>query len=277
MLRKRDILPWDTAAMRIAPLVRLLLLALPALVSEIRAAQADSVIRVMSYNIHHGEGIDRKLDLERIAKLILDAKADVVGLQEVDRGVERTNRRDLPAELSRLTGMEVIFSRNITYQGGEYGNAVLTRFPVKRWHNTHYRMLRPGEQRGLLQLVLEIGGREVVFMNTHIDYRPDDSERVLNADEIKAAVAAAGSRPVILVGDFNTLPGTPTHEKIKRFLTDTWEVVGVGPGLTIPVTKPSKRIDYIFVSRETVEPVKMEVLHSIASDHLPVVAELRLR
>lgn len=234
-------------------------------------------LRVMSYNIHHGEGIDKRLDLERIAKLILDAKADVVGLQEVDRWVERTQRRDLPAELSKLTGMAVIFSRNITYQGGEYGNAVLTRFPVKRWQNTHYRMLRPGEQRGLLQLVLEISGREVLFMNTHIDYRPDDAERLINADEIKAAIERAGDLPVILVGDFNTLPGTPTHEKIKRFLTDSWERVGQGPGFTIPAAKPSKRIDYIFVSAATVEPLKMEVLSSPASDHLPVVADLRLK
>ena len=70
-------------------------------------APADTV-RVMSYNIHHGEGIDQVLDLERIAKLILDAKADIVGLQEVDRGVERTAKRDLPAELAKLTGKEIL-------------------------------------------------------------------------------------------------------------------------------------------------------------------------
>lgn len=239
-------------------------------------AQAPVTVRVMSYNIHHGEGIDRKLDLERIAKLILDAKADLVGLQEVDRGVERTARRDLPAELAKLTGMAVVFERNITYQGGEYGNAVLSRFPVRRSENTHYRMLRPGEQRGLLQVVLSISGRDVLFLDTHLDFRPDDAERLSNVEEIQQVVSAAGTMPVILVGDFNTVPETATHQKIKAFLSDAWELVGQGPGFTISAAKPSKRIDYVFISRPAIEALRMEVLSSIASDHLPVLAELRL-
>jgi endonuclease/exonuclease/phosphatase family metal-dependent hydrolase len=232
---------------------------------------------VMSYNIHHGEGLDKRVDLDRIAKLITDAKADIVGLQEVDRGCERTQKRDLPAELAKLTGLHVVFEKNIPYQGGEYGNAILTRFPVKSSKNTHYKMLRPGEQRGVLQLVLDVHGRDVIFMNTHIDYRPDDAERVMNADELKQIVAAAGGKPVILVGDFNSIPGSRTHTMVKAFLTDAWEAVGKGDGFTIPVRKPAKRIDYIFISRATIEPLRMEVLRSEASDHLPVTAELRLK
>src|SRR6267143_4106500 len=89
--------------------------------------------RVMTYNIHHGEGLDGKVDLLRIADLIKHESADIVALQEVDKGVERTPRRDFPDELAALTGMTCVFSNNYSYQGGEYGNAVLTRFPVKRW------------------------------------------------------------------------------------------------------------------------------------------------
>jgi endonuclease/exonuclease/phosphatase family metal-dependent hydrolase len=255
---------------------RLLLLPLLVLSTALAAAPA-ATVRVLCYNIHHGEGIDQKLDLERIAKVITDARADIVALQEVDRGCTRTQKRDLPAELAQLTGLTAYFEKNLDYQGGEYGNAVLTRFPIKRAKNTHYKMLRPGEQRGVLQLVLDVHGREVLFMNTHIDHRPDDSERLINADELRDIVAAAGRMPVILCGDFNTVPGSRTHEKLKAFLTDSWEVVGKGPGFTIPVLKPAKRIDYVFISRETVEPLKMEVIHSIASDHLPVFAELRLK
>ncbi len=240
-------------------------------------ARMPATLLVMTYNIHHGEGLDRKLDLERIAKLITDANADLVGMQEVDRGVQRTSKRDLPAELAKLTGMRVVFERNISYQGGEYGNAVLTKFPVRHVRNTHYTMLRPGEQRGLLQVRLDVRGRDVLFMTTHLDYRPDESERLLNADELKTIVAAAGDMPVILCGDFNAVPASRPIEKIKAFLTDAWEVVGHGGGFTIPAAKPAKRIDYIFVSAATVQPVKIEVLKSIASDHLPVVAELRLK
>jgi endonuclease/exonuclease/phosphatase family metal-dependent hydrolase len=234
-------------------------------------------LRVMTYNIHHGEGIDQKLDLERIAQLIKDHRADVVALQEVDRGVLRTQKRDLPAEFAKLTGLTVAFENNFHYQGGEYGNAILTRFPIKRTTNTHYKMIRTGEQRGVLQLVLDVQGREVLFMNTHIDYRPDDAERVMNVAELKGMVAAAGKTPVILCGDFNALPESRTIAGVKEFLADTWELVGKGPGLTIPVTKPTKRIDYIWITPASIVPEKIEVLKSIASDHLPVMAELRLR
>lgn len=234
-------------------------------------------LRVMSYNIHHGEGLDKRVDLERIAQLIREARADVVGLQEVDRGCERTQRRDLPAELARLTGMHVHFEKNIPYQGGEYGNAVLSRFPIKRARNTHYQMLRPGEQRGVLQLVLDVGGREILFLDTHLDYRPDDSERLLNVQELQEMVRGVGAMPVIMVGDFNATPESRTIANVKAFMTDAWDVVGQGNGFTIPVRKPAKRIDYIFVTPATVEPLKIEVLRSEASDHLPLIAELRLK
>ena len=146
-----------------------LILAIATLLVGCTAAQAKSspkTFRVMTYNIHHGEGLDGKVDLLRIAQLIKEQSADIVALQEVDKGTERTQRRDFPAELAALTGMTCIFNNNYNYQGGEYGNAVLSRFPVKFWMNTHYKMLREGEQRGLLRLVIEVNGRPVTFMNT---------------------------------------------------------------------------------------------------------------
>lgn len=241
------------------------------------AQPAPATLRVMSYNIHHGEGLDKKIDLARIARVILDAQVDVAGLQEVDRGVERTQRRDLPAELAQLTGMRVAFENNYPYQGGEYGNAILTRLPLKRVKNTHYKMLRPGEQRGVLQVVLDLHGRDVLFLDTHIDYRPDETERLMNVEELKAIVAAAGATPVILVGDFNATPESRTIGNLRAFLGDTWAAVGTGPGFSIPVRKPAKRIDYIWITPASIEPLRMEVLHSEASDHLPVVAALRLK
>lgn len=237
----------------------------------------DMTFRVLTYNIHHGEGLDQKIDLERIADLIKREKADIVALQEVDKGVERTARRDFPAELAKLTGMTVYFDRNIIYQGGDYGNAVLTRFPIKRKKNTHYKMLREGEQRGVQQLVLNVQGKELLFLNTHIDYRPDNSERLINADELKEIVKRAGRMPVVLCGDFNDFPASKLHQKISSFLTDTWELIGTGDGFTIPAANPRNRIDYIWISGQTLEPVKIEVLKSDASDHLPVLGEFRLR
>ena len=237
---------------------------------------AEQTLRVMTYNIHHGEGLDGKVDLERIATLIKEQRADIVGLQEVDKGVERTAKRDLPAELAKLTGMTCIFSNNYHHQGGEYGNAVLTRFPVKSWTNRHYKMLRPGEQRGILQLILDVHGRELVFMNTHIDYRPDDSERLSNVEEIRELLKTYAGKPVVLTGDFNDTPESRTCTRLAEMFTDSWAAAGQGDGFTIPVKQPRKRIDYIWLSKGApLEAKSISVLQSEASDHLPVIAELR--
>ncbi len=235
-------------------------------------------LRVMTYNIHHGEGLDGKVDLLRIAQLIQREGADIVALQEVDKGVARTARRDFPAELAALTGMACVFSNNFAFQGGEYGNAVLTRFPVLRVANTPYQMLREGEQRGLMQLVLEVHGRELVFMNTHIDYRPDDAERMLNVGEIETRLKQYAGRPIILSGDFNTTPDSRVCRRLNEKFDDTWARVGQGDGFTIPAEQPAKRIDYIWIAKDkSLVPLKVWVPRSDASDHLPVVAEFDFR
>src|SRR3954468_2494324 len=87
-------------------------------------------VRVLSYNIHHGEGVDGKLDLERIAAVINAVEPDLVALQEVDQRVARTRLIDEPADLARLTKMHVAFGANLALQGGHYGNAVLSRWPI---------------------------------------------------------------------------------------------------------------------------------------------------
>ena len=241
-------------------------------------AATPKTFRVMTYNIHHGAGVDGKIDFQRIADLIKREQADIVALQEVDKGVERTARRDCPAELAALTGMTCVFSNNFHFQGGEYGNAVLTRFPIKGWTNRHYQMLRPGEQRGLLQVVLDVHGRELVFLDTHIDYRGDDAERLVNAAEMLEVIQAYRGRPIILCGDFNDTPGSRTHQKLAEAFTDTWTAAGAGDGFTIPAEKPNKRIDFIWLSKDSaLEATKAWVPASLASDHLPVVTEFRWR
>lgn len=233
--------------------------------------------RVMTYNIHHGEGLDRKVDLLRIAELIKREKADIVALQEVDKGTQRTARRDFPEELAALTGMTAVFSNNFAFEGGEYGNAVLTRFSVKRWTNLHYHMLRVGEQRGILQLVLDVRGREIVFMNTHIDYRPDDSERWSNVGEIETLAQKYSNYPIIMCGDFNATPDSRVCQRIGKTFDDTWALIGAGDGFTIPAEKPRKRIDYLWISKgKSIKPLEIWVPQSEASDHLPVVAEFQM-
>jgi endonuclease/exonuclease/phosphatase family metal-dependent hydrolase len=241
-----------------------------------RDQAATRTFRVMTYNIHHGEGVDGKVDLPRIAEVIKRERADIVALQEVDRGVERTGRRDLPAELAALTGMTCFFSNNFHFQGGEYGNAVLTRFPVKRLANTHFVKVNEVEQRGMLQVTLDLWGSELVFMVTHLDYRPDDAARWSNVGEIETLAKQYRSRPVMLCGDFNDVSTNRVCRRLNETFDDTWALAGQSDGFTIPAQKPRKRIDYIWISKDkSLVPLKARVPQSDASDHLPVVGEFR--
>src|SRR4051812_30930666 len=86
-------------------------------------AELPAEIRVVTYNIHHGEGTDKKFGLERIAKVVMAERPDIVALQEVDQGTKRASGVDQPAEFARLMGMEVVFGRNIPFDGGGYGTA----------------------------------------------------------------------------------------------------------------------------------------------------------
>jgi endonuclease/exonuclease/phosphatase family metal-dependent hydrolase len=234
-----------------------------------------NTVRVISYNIHHGQGTDGKVDLQRIAALIKAEKADIVALQEVDRGTLRTTRRDLPAELAKLTGMNVCFDKNIDYQGGEYGNVILSRFPIVQKTNTHYQMLSQHEQRGLLQVVLDVDGRKLLFMSTHLDYHNDDAERALDVKTIKAAWASNTNVTAILCGDFNEGPGSRTYGRLGEFMTDTWKKAGKGSGFTFSSGAPWERIDYIWYSGP-LRPLHTWIPKSIASDHLPLAAEFSL-
>lgn len=245
--------------------------------SGLAAGPAAESFRVMTYNIHHGEGLDGKVDLERIAQLIRSEQADIVALQEVDKGVERTARRDFPRELAELTGMTCVFSNNLHHQGGEYGNAVLTRFPIKSVTNLHYRMVKPDEQRGLLQVRLEARGRELVLLDTHLDFQKDGVERLMKVDQIRSVLERDyPGKPAILCGDFNDTPGSRMHARLAEFLIDCWAAVGRGDGFTIPADHPRKRIDFIWLSKAApIQPVQARIPSSQASDHLPVVVEFR--
>lgn len=242
---------------------------------SLTAGAATNTLRVMTFNIHHGTGMDNKLDLERLAAIIKTQQVDIVALQEVDRGTSRSGRRDLPEELARLTGMRSCFGKNIDYQGGAYGNAILSRFPILETTNVLYQMLTRHEQRGLLQCLLDVHGRKLLFFSTHLDYHNDDTERALDVKTIKTAIDAHTNAPVILCGDFNEGPGSRTYKRLTQFLADTWKEVGRGPGFTFSSSAPWSRIDYIFHS-SALRPLSASVIETNASDHLPIVAEFLL-
>jgi endonuclease/exonuclease/phosphatase family metal-dependent hydrolase len=233
-------------------------------------------LRVLSYNIHHGEGVDGKLDLPRIAGAIKSVKPDLVALQEVDLGTERTNKVDQGAELARLTGMNVVFGGNIRYQGGDYGNAVLSRLPISRHKNHPLPNFDDGEQRGVLQVEVELpdGYGTLLFLATHLDHRSGDRERVASAKAINELVAESKDQPAVLAGDLNDVPDSRT---LGEFGT-VWTQANENALPTIPVDRPTKQIDFIlFRPAERWKAVEVVVLdEAVASDHRAIFAVLEL-
>ena len=156
-------------------------------------APVSRALTVLTFNIHHAEGTDGKVDVSRIATVIRDSQADVVGLQEVDRGVERTARRDLLKEVADLTGMRLAFGKNLDHQGGDYGNGLLTTRPIVSVGNRPLPNTDGGEPRGVLQVVLDVEGTQVLVLTTHLDHRRPDQQRVASAAAVLEMVEAFGS------------------------------------------------------------------------------------
>jgi endonuclease/exonuclease/phosphatase family metal-dependent hydrolase len=233
-------------------------------------------LRVMTYNIHVGVGMDKKLDLKRIAEVINHERPDLVGLQEVDRGVERTQRIDEIAEIAKLTRMEYAFAYNLNYQGGQYGVAVLSRFPIMAIDHRRYGNTREKERRGMIRVELDVGGRVVNFVTTHLDYQYEDG-RVYEAKQLLQALDGIKGA-LIVVGDLNDLPGAEAHKIMTSQFQDAWvETAASGEGLSYPADKPAKRIDYIFYRTDGgVRARRAWTINTLASDHLPVAAELEI-
>lgn len=224
-------------------------------------------LRVLCYNIHHAEGMDRRIDLPRIAGVVNAARPDVAMLQEVDRRTERAGGVDQLAELSRLTGLGMFFGKTIPFRGGDYGNAILTRLRVEE----HTNLALPGaEPRGAVAIRAEGG---LLFLSTHFDVGRDPAARVASAERINRWIAARGPALAILAGDFNDVRGSAPLATLAR----EWTVAGREIP-TIPVASPARQIDFIlFRPANRWRVVEVKVLDEpVASDHLPLFAELEL-
>jgi endonuclease/exonuclease/phosphatase family metal-dependent hydrolase len=202
-------------------------------------------------------------------------RPDLVALQEMDQKTKRTQKVDQVAELARLTKMKSIFGANIDFQGGHYGNAILSRFPITRHKNHHLPNVDGGEQRGVLESVIKVTKEEsVIFMATHFDHRRPDQERRASAIFINKMMGEQKNIPAILAGDLNDVPNSATLKEIGKL----W--VRTNPEITptVPVTKPLRQIDYILVRpKERWKVVETKILdEAVASDHRAIFAVIEL-
>jgi endonuclease/exonuclease/phosphatase family metal-dependent hydrolase len=228
-------------------------------------------LRVLTYNVHHCEGTDKKIDLARLAKVITAARPDLVALQEVDRKTRRSGGVDQVAELARLTGLTGKFAKQIDFDGGEYGQAVLSRFPPGD-PTVHWLPGTPDRERRIAAAVrVRAGGRDLTFVTTHLHHaRPEFREQ--QAKALNDLFAAADG-PVVLAGDLNAMPA----EKPIELLAAKWTLVPGGKGQpTYPAGKPVKPLDYVLCRPAAAFRVaEVQVIEeTVASDHRPVLAVL---
>jgi endonuclease/exonuclease/phosphatase family metal-dependent hydrolase len=239
-------------------------------------------LHVLTYNIHHGQGIDGVLDLQRIAAMIDDSSADLIGLQEVDKHwSERSDWEDQPAWFAWRLGMHVAYAANLDLPPlnpgdprRQYGTAILSRFPIKDFHNTPLPTYPGQEQRGLLEATIKVRGNNLRFADTHLT----SNNRAERLDQAKRVVELLGGseQPTVLVGDLNARPRARAISTLTAHWRDTWTEVGVGRGYTFRADKPTARIDYVLHSSAVLARAA-EVITTYGSDHLPVFAEFSLR
>jgi endonuclease/exonuclease/phosphatase family metal-dependent hydrolase len=220
-----------------------------------------STLKVMSYNIHHGEGTDQHLDLERIARIIRESGADIVALQELDQLTRRTGGVSQTEVLASELGMHHQFARAIHFQGGAYGLAVLSRWPILR-HQIHALPYRLGQEpRIALETWIEPGEGhpKLHVVNVHLCHLSDET-RQEQVQRVLQLVDHAGATPTLLAGDFNANPGSLPMAKLweKGWQDDLAPHAGIDYVLRAPDSK-LKRLAAIILK----EP--------IASDHLPVM------
>lgn len=234
---------------------------------------APDTIRVLTYNIHHGEGMDELLDLERIAALIREVDPDLVALQEVDSVTNRTEQVDQAAELGRLTELKPTFGRFMPYDGGAYGMAILSRWPILE--STNIRLPDGEEPRTSLAITVDIteSGRSLRFVGIHF-YRTAE-ERLAQVKSLEAAMGET-TTPIIWAGDFNSTP----ESEVMQYLSGNWKILEKGEDrLTFSSYEPEREIDFVLVRPDSsFSLLGQRVLDEpVASDHRPVVVDLVLR
>ena len=242
----------------------------------------DVPLRVMTYNIHACRGTDGKWSPERIADVIAQARPDIVALQEVDVGRVRSGGVDQAILIAEQLGMTLQFSPALHLMEEKYGDAILTPWPsrlIRTGRLPGLRMFPNLEPRGALWVQISVRGVDIQMMTTHLGLlrreRMRQVEQLIGPDWLGSPRCDG---PVVLGGDFNFLSRSRAYRKLTGVLNDVQFAPGAGaPHATFPSRYPRFRIDYIFASPDVrvndVQSVRTP-LTRIASDHLPVVANL---
>lgn len=244
-------------------------------------------LRVMTYNIYGARATSpaNAADLDAIAEVIRRQNPDFVTLNEVDVFTNRTDKDVHQArDLAEKLGMEWHFSKAIDRDGGEYGDAVLSKYPIleKRSYRLPCAAEQPGEDRSLCVIRVQIDGKDLYVASTHLDHLSGDASRLVQATEIRRIRDTELEGDLILCGDLNAIPSSNVIATMTSFLTNTGPI----DQYTFPSDDPSRKIDYIMYAPiehfgvqncQVVSRGDQQVGGVDASDHRPVIADIRFQ
>lgn len=231
---------------------------------------SSNVLKVMTYNIRHGQGADGLIDLDRIAQIIQNENVDIVGLNEVDRYLPRSKMINQLKYLSEFLEMNYFYAPTFQLGFAQYGNAVMSRILALDSVNEDLPRFQKREPRGYLKYILTLNNQQVEIIITHLGLNPIERERQL---EYLAKIIKKSEYPLIVMGDFNV---SPTTEAMQNFVRETGLMLhSYQP--TYPAQEPNLKLDYILTSSEWERVGELKIITSLASDHLPVVGEFRLK
>lgn len=244
-------------------------------------------LRVMTYNIYGARATSpaNAADLDAIAEVIRRQNPDFVTLNEVDVFTNRTGKDVHQAcDLAEKLGMEWHFSKAIDRDGGEYGDAVLSKYPIleKRSYRLPCAAEQPGEDRSLCVIRVQIDGKDLYVASTHLDHLSGDASRLVQATKIRRIRDTELEGDLILCGDLNAIPSSNVIATMTSFLTNTGPI----DQYTFPSDDPSRKIDYIMYAPiehfgvqncQVVSRGDQQVGGVDASDHRPVIADIRFQ
>lgn len=239
---------------------------------------------VMTYNVHSAIGMDGKVSPLRIAEVIAHYDPDIVALQELDAGLVRTDMIDQAHLIAKSLEMSYHFHSSIQVEEGEYGNAILSRFPlhlIKAGALPTHPVNKNLERRGAVWAEVALPGVDIQVIATHLGL--NRRERMCQAEALVGPEWLGHPdchAPVVLCGDFNALPGSPVYNRLTGVLDDA-HCHNKGRHIrgTWPVKFPMVRIDYLFITpdlRVRRISAPRTPLTMVASDHLPLVAAMEL-
>ncbi len=253
-----------------------LLLLFNTLVMSQSIVDSSRIVKVMTFNILHGATTLNDYNLDRIAQVINESNPDLVALQEVDFRTKRALNYDLVTELGWRTKMAPLFGKAMDYDGGEYGEGILSKYSYVKSRNIALPHSQGNEPRTALEVTTILPSDDTItFIGTHLEHSDDETDRISQAETL-VDVFSANKYPTILSGDLNALPASAPIDILESHWTSTYDKIN--PLGTYPSLVPTKKIDYImYHPKQRWRIIERFIIEdSIASDHCAYMVILEL-